>query len=42
MSKARKLGWSGYEDTWEAFGRTFDILEKEGIIPPVGQLKYDY
>ncbi|KAJ6034313.1 hypothetical protein N7499_001521 [Penicillium canescens] len=42
MSKARKLGWSGYEDTWEAFDRTFDVLEKEGIIPPVGQLKNDY
>ncbi|KAJ5362117.1 hypothetical protein N7541_002961 [Penicillium brevicompactum] len=42
MSKARKLGWTGYEDTWEAFERTFDILEKERIIPPLGQLKKDF
>uniref|UniRef100_A0A093V514 PRISE-like Rossmann-fold domain-containing protein n=1 Tax=Talaromyces marneffei PM1 TaxID=1077442 RepID=A0A093V514_TALMA len=39
MSKARKLGWTGYKDTWEAFEETFDALEKEGILPPAGQLK---
>ncbi|KAE8363728.1 hypothetical protein BDV27DRAFT_158507 [Aspergillus caelatus] len=38
MSKARKLGWTGYEDTWEAFEWTFRILEQGGIIPPVEQL----
>jgi hypothetical protein len=42
MSKARKLGWTGYEDTWEAFERTFNILEKEGIIPPTDKLKKDF
>jgi hypothetical protein len=33
MSKARKLGWTGYEDTWTNLEETFDILEKEKIIP---------
>lgn len=33
MSKARRFGWTGYEDTWEAFDRTFAILEKEKILP---------
>ncbi|CAG8927382.1 unnamed protein product [Penicillium salamii] len=42
MSKARKLGWTGYEDTWETFERTFDVLEKEGIIPPIEQLRNDF
>ncbi|KAI9925597.1 hypothetical protein ASPWEDRAFT_29035 [Aspergillus wentii DTO 134E9] len=42
MSKARKLGWTGYEDTWEAFKRTFDTLEQEGILPPSELLKRDF
>lgn len=39
MSKARALGWSGYEDTWEAFERTFETLEREGILPPAEKLR---
>ncbi|KAL4893271.1 hypothetical protein BDV59DRAFT_28798 [Aspergillus ambiguus] len=42
MSKARRLGWTGYEDTWEAFERTFDTLEREGILPPSRKLKEDF
>ncbi|KAJ5812216.1 NAD(P)-binding protein [Penicillium riverlandense] len=30
MSKARKLGWTGYADTWEELEDTFQKLEKEG------------
>lgn len=33
MTKARKLGWTGYQDTWESFERTFDLLEKEKVLP---------
>jgi hypothetical protein len=33
MSKARRLGWTGYVDTWEAYEKTFDELERERIIP---------
>ncbi|KAI9680842.1 MAG: hypothetical protein M1817_004282 [Caeruleum heppii] len=33
MSKARKLGFTGYVDTWDAFSETFDDLEKLKIIP---------
>jgi hypothetical protein len=32
MSKARKFGWTGYIDTWEAFEETFAELEKEKVI----------
>jgi hypothetical protein len=35
MSKARKLGWTGYKDTWEALQETFDELETEKIIPRI-------
>lgn len=42
MSKARKLGWTGYEDTWESFERTFETLENEGILPPAANLKKDF
>ncbi|RAQ44698.1 NAD dependent epimerase/dehydratase family protein [Aspergillus flavus] len=42
MSKARKLGWTGYADTWDELEETFEILEKEGILPPVEQLKRDF
>jgi nucleoside-diphosphate-sugar epimerase len=34
MTKARKLGFTGYHDTWESFEDAFDELEKEGILPP--------
>jgi hypothetical protein len=33
MSKARKFGWTGYKDSWEALEETFDELAKEGIMP---------
>ncbi|KAL5365156.1 hypothetical protein BJX96DRAFT_179584 [Aspergillus floccosus] len=42
MSKARKLGWTGYEDTWEAFERTFDELEREGVLPRAAKLREDF
>jgi hypothetical protein len=35
MSKARKLGWTGYKDTWKALQETFDKLETEKIIPRI-------
>ncbi|KAI0839684.1 NAD(P)-binding protein [Hypoxylon sp. FL0890] len=35
MSKARKLGWTGYADTWEEFERTFKELEDAKMLPPV-------
>lgn len=37
MSKARKLGWQGYEDTWDSFCKVFDALEREGIVPKARQ-----
>ena len=42
MSKARQLGWTGYEDTWDSFERTFEMLEANGVLPPVDQLKRDF
>ncbi|KAK5096140.1 hypothetical protein LTS08_007746 [Lithohypha guttulata] len=39
MSKARKMGWNGYEDTWDAFEDAFRELEAEGILPPLNKLK---
>lgn len=42
MSKARKLGWTGYADTWEELVDTFEQLEKEGILPPLEDLNRDY
>ncbi|PYI00171.1 NAD(P)-binding protein [Aspergillus ellipticus CBS 707.79] len=42
MSKARKLGWTGYADTWEELEETFEVLEKEGVLPPVDKLKRDF
>lgn len=33
MSKARKLGWTGYQDTWEAFEETFAELEEAQMLP---------
>ena len=32
MTKARKLGWTGYQDTFEGFAKVFDRLKKEKII----------
>ena len=42
MSKARKLGWTGYADTWEELEETLEVLEKEGVLPPVDKLKKDF
>ncbi|KAL4937371.1 hypothetical protein BDV06DRAFT_203111 [Aspergillus oleicola] len=42
MSKARKLGWMGYADTWDELVAVFEVLEKEGILPPVERLKADF
>lgn len=39
MSKARKMGWNGYEDTWDSFEEVFSKLEEEGILPAISQLK---
>jgi hypothetical protein len=33
MSKARKYGWTGYVDTWEALEAAFDESAKEKIAP---------
>lgn len=38
MSKARKLGWTGYRDTKDAFLETLDELEREGILPRASEL----
>lgn len=38
MSTARKLGWTRYNDAWEAFEETFDALEKDGISPLTSRL----
>ena len=37
MSKARKMGWTGYRDTWDEFEATFDELEEIKILPPSRQ-----
>jgi hypothetical protein len=34
MTKARKLGWTGYQDTWEAYEETFAELEEAKMLPP--------
>jgi hypothetical protein len=34
MSKARKFGFTGYQDTWESSEDAFGELEEEGILPP--------
>ncbi|KAH9907177.1 hypothetical protein F4778DRAFT_768855 [Xylariomycetidae sp. FL2044] len=39
MSKARKMGWNGYADTWDEFQAAFKELEKAKILPPVSELK---
>jgi hypothetical protein len=33
MSKARKSGWTGYEDTWECLEETFKELEEAKVLP---------
>lgn len=33
MSKARKLGWTGYVDSWDALEESFDDLAREKIAP---------
>ncbi|KAF9633306.1 NAD-dependent epimerase/dehydratase [Lasiodiplodia theobromae] len=33
MSKARKIGWTGYKDTWENFEEVLDELEKNKVLP---------
>ncbi|KAL4921267.1 NAD dependent epimerase/dehydratase family protein [Aspergillus aurantiobrunneus] len=42
MSKARRLGWTGYADTWEELEETFQASEQEGILPPVEKLRSDF
>ncbi|KAE8541023.1 hypothetical protein D1P53_002377 [Cryptococcus gattii VGV] len=42
MSKARKLGWMGYADTWDELEKTFEVLEEQGILPPLDRLKQDF
>ena len=33
MSKARKAGWAGYVDTWDAFEKHFGTLEEAKVLP---------
>ena len=33
MNKARKAGWTGHQDTWEALDRTLDELVAEKVLP---------
>ncbi|KAK5000050.1 hypothetical protein LTR66_001043 [Elasticomyces elasticus] len=33
MSKARKLGWTGYQDSWEALSECLDELVPEKVLP---------
>ncbi|KAI5198652.1 NAD dependent epimerase/dehydratase family protein [Aureobasidium subglaciale] len=33
MSKARKAGWTGYEDTWESMEKSFERLVGEKVLP---------
>ncbi|KAI9148283.1 NAD dependent epimerase/dehydratase family protein [Paramyrothecium foliicola] len=33
MSKARRIGWTGYQDTWENFENLFKTLEAEKVLP---------
>lgn len=34
MSKARKFGWTGYQDNWDSFEASLKELEKLKILPP--------
>ncbi|KAL4874449.1 hypothetical protein BJY04DRAFT_13593, partial [Aspergillus karnatakaensis] len=42
MSKARKLGWNGYADTWGELEGVFEVLEKERILPVAEKLREDF
>ena len=42
MTKARRLGWDGYADTWEELEEVFRVLEREGILPPLDKLKAEF
>ncbi|KAL2147108.1 hypothetical protein VTI28DRAFT_538 [Corynascus sepedonium] len=33
MSKAREIGWTGYQDTWKAFSDVFGELEAARVLP---------
>lgn len=33
MSKARKMGWTGYVDSWDCLSECFDELVREGVLP---------
>ncbi|KAK1750300.1 hypothetical protein QBC47DRAFT_394459 [Echria macrotheca] len=33
MSKAREMGWTGYQDTWRSLADVFDELEAEKVLP---------
>ncbi|KAI5247100.1 hypothetical protein E4T42_06096 [Aureobasidium subglaciale] len=33
MSKARKAGWTGYEDTWESMEKKFERSVGEKVLP---------
>ncbi|KAI1504811.1 hypothetical protein F5X99DRAFT_371058 [Biscogniauxia marginata] len=39
MSKARRMGWTGYADTWDEFQHAFRELEHAKMLPPVADLK---
>lgn len=34
ITKARRLGWNGWADTWDEMTNTWDELEKDKILPP--------
>jgi len=36
MTKARKAGWTGYVDTWEAFENVFARYEELKMLPKMG------
>lgn len=33
MSKARRLVWTGYVDTWDALSEVFDELQEAKVLP---------
>ena len=35
MSKARRFGWTGYVDSWDALAECLDELEQEKVLPAV-------
>jgi hypothetical protein len=35
MTEARKLGFEGFVDTWDALDETFNELEEAGVLPKV-------